>query len=92
MNIIGMILIDLQKTFEKMLCLGLQISVIKWFESYLSSREFLVSPNDILTEAGTLSCGAYSGTTPVLVYTNHLVQPLLGSGSYLYADDTYFLS
>ena len=47
----GMILVDLQKVFdtldhgvllEKMKYFGFRTSVIKWFESYLSSRKFLV--------------------------------------------------
>ena len=32
-------------------------SLIKWFESYLSSRESFVSVNDIFSEAGNLNCG-----------------------------------
>ena len=47
----GMILVDLQKAFdtldhgvllEKMKYFGFRASVIKWFESYLSNRKFLV--------------------------------------------------
>ena len=55
----GMILVDLQKAFdtldhgfllEKMKYFGFQTSVIKWFESYLSSRKFLVCI-DVSSEA-----------------------------------------
>ena len=55
----GMILVDLQKAFdtldhgvllEKMRYFGFQTSVIKWFESYLSSRKFLVCI-DVSSEA-----------------------------------------
>ena len=47
----GMILVDLQKAFdildhgvllEKMKHFGFWASVIKWFESYLSRRKFLI--------------------------------------------------
>ena len=47
----SMILVDLQKAFntldqrvllEKMKDFGFRTSVIKWFESYLSNRKFLV--------------------------------------------------
>ena len=42
----GMILVDLQKTFDtvilqQMECIGFKESVIKWFQSYLSNRKFL---------------------------------------------------
>ena len=55
----GMILVDLQKAFdtldhgfllEKIKYFGFQTSVIKWFESYLSSRKFLVCI-DVSSEA-----------------------------------------
>ena len=59
----GMILIDLQKAFdtldhgvilEKMKYFGFRESVIKWFESYLSNRKFLVCIDNVFSEAGTL--------------------------------------
>ena len=50
------ILIDLQKAFntldhkvllKKMTYLGFKTSLIKWFESYLSSKIFFISVDDI---------------------------------------------
>ena len=74
----AMVLIDLQKALDaldhkillkKMTCLGFKTSVIKCFESYLSSRKFFVSVNVIFLEVGILNCavfqGLYSGTTLV---------------------------
>ena len=58
----SMIIVDLQKAFgtldhgvllEKMKYFGVRTSVIKWFESYLSNRKFLVCI-DVFSEAGTL--------------------------------------
>ena len=46
----GMILVDLQKAFDmldytkllqKMECIGFKESVIKWFQAYLSNKNFL---------------------------------------------------
>ena len=95
-----MILVDLQKAFdtldhgvllEKMKYFGFRTSVIKWFESYLSNRKFLVCI-DVFSEAGTLKYGVPQGSIlgPLLflLYVNDLPQSLSDAGSYLYADDT----
>ena len=51
-----MILVDLQKVFDmldhtvilqKMECIGFKESVIKWFQSYLSNRNFFVTRKHI---------------------------------------------
>ena len=97
----GMILVDLQKAFdtlyhgvllEKMKYFGFQASVIKWFESYLSNRKFLVCIDNIFSEAGTLKYGEPQGSIlgPLLflLYVNDLSQSLSDAGSYLYPDDT----
>ena len=94
------ILVDLQKAFdtldhgvllEKMKYFGFRTSVIKWFESYLSNRKFLVCI-DVFSEAGTLKYGVPQGSIlgPLLflLYVNDLPQSLSDAGSYLYADDT----
>ena len=94
----GMILVDLQKAFntldhgvllEKMKYFGSRASVIKWFESYLSNRKFLVCI-DVFSEAGTLKYGVPQGSIlgPLLflLYVNDLPQSLSDAGSYLYAD------
>ena len=97
----GMILVDLQKAFdtldhgvllEKMKYFGFRASVIKWFESYLSNRKFLVCIDNVFSEAGTLKYGVPQGSIlgPVLflLYVNDLPQSLSDAGSYLHAHDT----
>ena len=58
----GMILVDFQKSFDtldhgvllrKMKYFGFRASVIRWFESYLSTRKFLVCIDNVFSEAGT---------------------------------------
>ena len=96
----GMILVDLQKAFdtldhgvllEKMKYFGFRASVIKWFESYLSNRKFLVCIDNVFSEAGTLKYGVPQGSIlgPLLflLYVNDLPQLLSDAGSYLYADE-----
>ena len=81
----GMILVDLQKAFdtldhgvllEKMKYFGFRASVIKWFESYLSNRKFLVCIDNVFSEAGTLKYGVPQGfiLRPLLflLYVNDL--------------------
>ena len=97
----GMILLDLQKAFdtldhgvllEKMKYFGFEAFIIKWFESYLSNRKFLVCIDNVFSEAGTLKYGVPQGSIlgPLLflLYVNDLPQSLSDAGSYLYADDT----
>ena len=66
-----MILVDLQKAFdtldhgvllEKIKDFVFRASVIKWFESYLSNRKFLVCIDNVFSEAGTLKCGVPQGS------------------------------
>ena len=45
-----MILIDLQKAFEKMTYLSFKTPVIKWFESYLSNIKLFVSEDNFVSE------------------------------------------
>ena len=97
----GMILVDLQKAFdtlyhrvllEKMKYFGFWASVIKWFESYISNRKFLVCIDNIFPEAGTLKYGELQGSILgsllFLLHVNDLPQSLSDAGSYLYPDDT----
>ena len=71
---------------------GFQTSAIKWFESFLSNRKFLVCIYKVFSSAQTLKCsvpqGSILGPLFRLSYVNHLLQSLSESRSYLYADDT----
>ena len=97
----GMILVDLQKVFDtldhvvllqKMKYFGFRESVIKWFESYLLNRKFLVCIDNVFSESGTLKYGepqdSILGPFFFLLHANDLPQSLSDAGSYLYADDT----
>ena len=96
-----MILVDLQKVFytlehgvlrEKMKYLSFRTSVIKWFESYLSNKTFLVSIDNVFSEAGALKYdvpqGSILGPLLFLLCVTDLSQSLSDAGSYLHADDT----
>ena len=85
----GMILLDLQKTFdildhqvllEKMKYFSFRTSVIKWSEYYLSNRNFLVCIDIFSSGAGTLKNGLPQGTILgalfFLLYVNGLLQSL----------------
>ena len=98
---ISIILVDLQKAFDtldrgvllkKLKHFGFRASVIKWFESYLSNRTFLVCIDNVFSETGKLKYGVPPGSIlgPLhfLLYVNDLSQSLLDAGSYLYKDDT----
>ena len=61
---------------------GFRASVIKWFESYLSNRKFLVCI-DVFSEARTLKYGVPQGSILgpflFLLYVNDLSQSLSDS-------------
>ena len=97
----GMILVGLQKAFdtldhgvllEKMKYFGFRTSVIKWFESCLSNRAFLVCIDNVFSEDGTSKYGVPQGSIlgPLvfLLYVNDLPETLSDAGSFLYAEDT----
>ena len=96
----GMILIDLQKTFdtmdhkiliEKMKCMGFSNDVTKWFECYLSKRMFSVHVENSFLDKALISCGVPQGSIlgPLLflLYVNDMVQAV-NCDLLLYADDT----
>ena len=98
---IGMILVDLQKAFDKldhtvllrkMDYIGFKESVIKWFQSYLSNITVFVTLENIFTDGRLKNCGVPQGSIlgPLLflIYINDLPQTLNKTGSYLCADDT----
>ena len=67
----GMILIDLQKTFDtldhdvftkKKECVGFKKPAIKWFKSYLSNRNFFLSIKGIFSEEVLLTCRVPQGS------------------------------
>ena len=67
----SMISVDLQKAFdtldhgvllEKMKYFGFRTSVIKWFESYLSSRKFLVCIDNVFSKVGALKYSVSQGS------------------------------
>ena len=95
------ILVHLQKAFdtldhggllEKMKYFGFRACLIKWFESYLSNRKFLVSIDNVFSETGTLKYGVPQGSILgaifFLLYVNDLPQSSSDATSYLYANDT----
>ena len=77
---------------EKMKYFGYQTSVIKWFESYLLNKKFLVCIDNVFSAARTLKYGAPQssifGPLLFLLHVNDIPQSLSDGGSYLHVDDT----
>ena len=73
------------------MCKGFSDKAIKWFYSYLISRTFFVSLNNIFLEAGTTKCRVSQGSTvgPLLflLYINNIPQDLSNHHAHLYAED-----
>ena len=65
-------------------CIGFKESVIKWFQSHLSSRKFFATLENIFSDAGLINCGVPQG--PILglliflIYINDLPQALNETG------------
>ena len=68
----GMTLVALKKAFDtfnhgvllqKMKYFSFRTSLIKWFESYLSSRRFSVCIGNVFSKSGTLKYGIPQGST-----------------------------
>ena len=96
-----MILIDLEKAFDKidhqilikkMKYLCFSENVIAWFKSYLSEGKFKININAGYSSPSNLTCGvperSILGPFLFLLYVNDLPQAVV-SDSLLYADDTY---
>ena len=100
-NLVGMVLIDLQKAFdtvdhsilrEKLQAIG--VSSTSWFESYLSNRRQCVEVGGTRSEFLPVSCGVPQGSIlgPLLflIYINDMNISLTCRLS-LYADDSALL-
>ena len=97
-NLVGMVLIDLQKAFdtvahdvliEKLSAIG--IDSVLWFKSYLSNRHQCVDVNGSRSEFLPISCGvpqeSILGPLLFLIYINDMHMSLTCNLS-LYADDS----
>ena len=96
----GMILIDLQKAFDtinhdmllkKLSIIGFSDHTVKWFQSYLSNRKFMVNLENSFSKVSSISCGVPQGSIlgPLLflIYVNDM--PMAATCDlFLYADDT----
>ena len=96
----GMILIDLQKAFDiidhdvllqKLYAIGFPKHTVNWFQSYLSSRSFLVNVGNNFSQLASVSCdvpqGSILGPLLFLIYVNYMSQAVK-CDLFLYADDT----
>ena len=96
----GMILVDLQKVFEridhdvllkKLSAVGFSNHTIGWFKSYLSNRLLRVNLENCYSDPSNITCGVPQGSIlgPVLVfiYVNGKIQAVK-SNLFLYADDS----
>ena len=95
-----MILIDLQKAFDKidhdillqkLYTTGLSKYLVNWFRSYLIKRTFLINLGNVFSEPGCVSSGVPQGSIlgPLLflLYFNDMSQAVKYN-LFLYADET----
>ena len=95
----GMILIDLQKAFDtikhdillkKLSIIGFSDHTVKWCQSYLSNRKFMVNLESSFSEVSVISCGVPQGSIlgPLLflIYANDMPMAVKCE-LFLYADD-----
>ena len=96
----GMILIDLQKTFDiidcdtlfqKLYAIGFSKHIVNWFKSYLSNRSFLVNLGNTFSQPAAVSCGVAQGSILeallLLIYVNDMSQAVK-CHFFLYVDDS----
>ena len=95
----GMILIDLQKTFDtinhdillkKLSIIGFSDHTVKWFQSYLSNRKFTVNLDNFFSEVSSISHGMPQGSIlGLLLFLIYINMPMtVKCNLFLYADDT----
>ena len=96
----SMILIDLQKAFDtinhdilfkKLSIIGFSDHIVKWFQSYLSNRKFMINLENSFSKVSSISCGVPQGSIlgPLLflVYVNDMSMAVK-CDLFLYANDT----
>ena len=82
----GMILIDLQKAFDminhdiilkKLSIIGFSDHTVKWLQSYLSNRKFMVNLENPFSEVSSMSCGgpqeSILGPLLFMIYVNDML-------------------
>ena len=102
-NLVGMVLLDLQKAFDtvdhgillmKLEAIGLHGDAIRWFRSYLSDRNQLVDVSGIFSTEAPITCGVPQGSIlgPLLflIYVNDM-SAAVNDKVLLYADDSCIL-
>jgi hypothetical protein len=102
-NLVGMILLDLQKAFDtvnhsillmKLSAAGLGDDILRWFNSYLSDRQQLVDVSGTHSGTAPISCGVPQGSIlgPLLflIYVNDM-SAVVKNKLLLYADDSGIL-
>ena len=102
-NLVGMVLLDLQKAFDtvdhgillmKLEAIGLHEDAIRWFRSYLSDRNQLVDVSGIFSTEAPITCGVPQGSIlgPLLflIYVNDM-SAAVNDKVLLYADDSCIL-
>ena len=95
-----MVLLDLQKAFDtvdhdilcnKLQAMGVHSDSVKWFKSYLSDRQQIVSVNQVESKPMNISCGVPQGSIlgPLLFlcYVNDMSSSV-NCNLLLYADDS----
>ena len=99
-NMVGMLLLDLQKAFDtvdhsillmKLEASGLGNDVLFWFKSYLSDRTQLVDLSGTHSSCSPITCGvpqsSILGPLLFLVYVND-ISAVVKNKLLLYADDS----
>ena len=96
----SMILYDLQKAFDtinhdillkKLSIIGFSDHTVKWFQSYLLNRKFMINLENSFSEVSSISCGvpqeSILGPLLFLIYVNDMPMAVKFD-LFLYADDT----